>query len=221
MDISIGTTTSESDFKSLLGKLVKSPENFTPNDLKLALDLLFTPNVVNPAQIVAFLTALHFVRIERRPESLAAAASVLRNRALKAVLEDRDRDVIVDIVGTGGDGFNTFNVSTTAAVVAAGAGARVVKVRYRPKIYFVITDANSARGRVVTEPRHPLQVPQTSSKPSAASSNRQTRTQNQQQPSNASHSRSSSHRNTTPPWNLSHRTANPSPSAPYSTSSDP
>ena len=119
--MSIGTTTS--DFKSLLVKLVKSPENFTPDDLKLALDHLFTPNVVNPAQISAFLTALHIVRIERRPESLAAAASVLRNRALKAVLEDRHRDVIVDIVGTGGDGFNTFNVSTTAAVVAAGAGA--------------------------------------------------------------------------------------------------
>ena len=136
---------SESEFKSLLGKLVKSPENFTPNDLKLALDHLFTStNAVNPTQIGAFLTALHIVRIERRPESLAAAASVLRDRALKAVLEDRHRDVVVDIVGTGGDGFNTFNVSTTAAVVAAGAGARVVKVRYRPNL--VITDVNNALG---------------------------------------------------------------------------
>ncbi|TFY74510.1 hypothetical protein EWM64_g9502 [Hericium alpestre] len=58
---------------------------------------------------------------------LAAAADVLRKRALKAAIEDWDKDFVVDIVGTGGDGHNMFIVSTTAAVVAAGAGARVVK----------------------------------------------------------------------------------------------
>jgi anthranilate phosphoribosyltransferase len=114
-------------FKILLGKLVKTPEYFTPEDLKLALHHLFTPNATLPAQIGAFLTALHIGRVERRPESLAAAAEVLRARALRAVIEDGDTDFVVDIVGTGGDGHNTFNVSTTAAVVAAGAGARVIK----------------------------------------------------------------------------------------------
>ncbi|KAH7927668.1 anthranilate phosphoribosyltransferase [Leucogyrophana mollusca] len=114
-------------FKVLLGKLVKTPEYFTPDDLKSALSHLFTPDAVLPAQIGSFLTALHVERVERRPESLAAAADVLRSRALKAVIEGADRDFVVDIVGTGGDGHNTFNVSTTAAIVAAGAGARVIK----------------------------------------------------------------------------------------------
>jgi anthranilate phosphoribosyltransferase len=53
---------------------------------------------------------------------------VLRDRSLKATVEEPEGDFIVDIVGTGGDGYNLFNVSTTAAIVAAGAGARVIKV---------------------------------------------------------------------------------------------
>ncbi|KAG1841993.1 glycosyl transferase family, a/b domain-containing protein [Suillus tomentosus] len=114
-------------FKLLLGKLVKTPEYFTPEDLKLALHHLFTPDATLPAQIGAFLTALHMERVERRPEALAAATEVLRARALQVDIEDGDTDFFVDIVGTGGDGHNTFNVSTTAAVVAAGAGARVIK----------------------------------------------------------------------------------------------
>ncbi|KAG2341593.1 anthranilate phosphoribosyltransferase [Suillus weaverae] len=115
-------------FKILLGKLVKTPKYFTPEDLKLALHHLFTPDAVLPAQIGAFLAALHIGRVEKRPGFLAAAAKVLRARALQAAIEDGDTDFVVDIVGTGGDGHNTFNVSTTAAVVAAGAGARVIKV---------------------------------------------------------------------------------------------
>jgi anthranilate phosphoribosyltransferase len=116
-------------FKSLLQKLVKTPEHFTPDDLKLALEHLFTPDLVPPTQVGAFLAAMHIHGTERRPEILAAAAGVLRSQAFKAAIEDDDKDFIVDIVGTGGDGHNTFNVSTTAGIVAAGAGARVVKVR--------------------------------------------------------------------------------------------
>lgn len=114
-------------FKPLLSKLIKSPKDFTPTDLTLALNHLFTSNAVLPVQIGSFLTALHLDRVERRPEALAAATSVLLQRALKADVEE-DQEFIVDIVGTGGDGHDTFNVSTTAAIVAAGAGARVIKV---------------------------------------------------------------------------------------------
>ncbi|PBK99638.1 anthranilate phosphoribosyltransferase, TrpD [Armillaria gallica] len=117
----------EESFRPLLNKLVQTPEYFTPDDLKKALNHLFTPDVVQPVQIGAFLSALHIHRVERRPESLAAAASVLREKALKAAVQDTENDFVVDIVGTGGDGYNLFNVSTTAGIVAAGAGARVIK----------------------------------------------------------------------------------------------
>ncbi|KAF7356682.1 hypothetical protein MVEN_01002700 [Mycena venus] len=118
---------SSESFKSLLDRLVQTPEYFTADDLKHALNHLFTPDAVSPVQIGAFLTALHIHRVERRPDSLAAAAAVLRERSLKATVEEPEGDFIVDIVGTGGDGYNLFNVSTTAGIVAAGAGARVIK----------------------------------------------------------------------------------------------
>jgi anthranilate phosphoribosyltransferase len=56
---------------------------------------------------------------------IAGAASVLREFARKVPV--RDRTHLVDIVGTGGDGANTFNISTASMFVVAAAGARVAK----------------------------------------------------------------------------------------------
>ena len=123
----------EQDFKSLLAKLVKTPEHFTQEDIKSAFNDIFplTPSQDGPAvpdaQVAAFLTAMHLLGVDRRAEVLAAVAGILRERAVRANVIDYDKDFVVDIVGTGGDGHNTFNVSTTAAIVAAGAGARVCK----------------------------------------------------------------------------------------------
>lgn len=122
--------TASQTFRDLLQRLVQTPEYFSSDDIKLALELLFTQDDLPPAQIGAFMTALHIHRVEARPESLVAAAQVLRARAVKAAIENMESDFVVDIVGTGGDGFNVFNVSTTAAIVAAGAGARVIKVLF-------------------------------------------------------------------------------------------
>jgi len=57
-------------------------------------------------------------------EEIAAAATVLREYVIRL---DTGRDDVLDTCGTGGDGSETFNISTAAALVAAGAGVPVVK----------------------------------------------------------------------------------------------
>ncbi|HMX10781.1 MAG TPA: anthranilate phosphoribosyltransferase, partial [Burkholderiaceae bacterium] len=56
---------------------------------------------------------------------LTAAAQVMREFSVKVPVADRTH--LVDIVGTGGDGSHTFNISTCSMFVAAAAGARVSK----------------------------------------------------------------------------------------------
>ncbi|WP_197329929.1 anthranilate phosphoribosyltransferase [Ralstonia syzygii] len=58
---------------------------------------------------------------------IAAAATVMREFATKVEVQAAVSDHFVDIVGTGGDGANTFNISTASMFVAAAAGARVAK----------------------------------------------------------------------------------------------
>ena len=58
-------------------------------------------------------------------DEITAAASAMRDLADN--IKPRGCDYLVDIVGTGGDGANLFNVSTASALVAAAAGAQVAK----------------------------------------------------------------------------------------------
>ena len=78
---------------------------------------------VSQAQLAAILVGLH-VKTETVSE-IAAAAKVMREFSTK--VDSTGLDHVVDTCGTGGDGLHTFNVSTTAAFVAAAAGARVAK----------------------------------------------------------------------------------------------
>ena len=77
----------------------------------------------SPAMTAAILTGLR-VKKETVGE-IAAAATVLREFALP--VEVADRTGLVDIVGTGGDGAHTFNISTASMFVVAAAGAKVAK----------------------------------------------------------------------------------------------
>jgi anthranilate phosphoribosyltransferase len=78
---------------------------------------------VPPVQLAAILMGLH-VKTESVSE-IAAAASVMREFSTK--VDTQGVDHLVDTCGTGGDKLHTFNISTTAAFVAAAAGARVAK----------------------------------------------------------------------------------------------
>lgn len=116
-------------FKPLLSKLINSPQSFTREDVVQAMEHLLDPASTMPSQIGSFLTALHISGMEHDSEVLAGAAEVLRNHAIPVETRNaQGKGRVVDIVGTGGDGHDTFNVSTTAAVIAAGAGAQVYKV---------------------------------------------------------------------------------------------
>lgn len=75
-----------------------------------------------PAQIGAMLTALR-IKGESLDE-VTGFAEVMRAKANRVTTE---QDQLLDTCGTGGDGGNTFNVSTAAAIVAAAAGVRVAK----------------------------------------------------------------------------------------------
>ncbi len=88
------------------------------------------------AQIGAFITALRMKG--ETVEEITGAARVMRDRATpirvgRKILDiDRDdinidQETILDVVGTGGDGTNTFNVSTTVAFVVSACGVKVAK----------------------------------------------------------------------------------------------
>jgi anthranilate phosphoribosyltransferase len=81
---------------------------------------------VETPEIVRLLAALNRRSIEVR--ELAGFARVMRRHATRVFAEGEARPAnMVDTCGTGGDGSNTFNISTAAAIVAAAAGARVAK----------------------------------------------------------------------------------------------
>jgi anthranilate phosphoribosyltransferase len=105
-------------FKPYVAMAVAGP--LSRLDAAAAFDLLLSGEAT-PAQIGGFLMALR-VRGET-PDEIAGAVAAMR---AKMTPVDAPADAI-DIVGTGGDASGTYNVSTAAALIVAGAGVKVAK----------------------------------------------------------------------------------------------
>lgn len=108
------------DIRQAISRVV-SGENLTEQDAHAVMEQIMGGQVT-AAQIGALLVALRMKR--ETVEEIAGFARGMRQAALQVVLPGVD---LIDIVGTGGDGAGTFNISTTAAFVVAGCGLKVAK----------------------------------------------------------------------------------------------
>lgn len=100
---------------------VAAGHHLTRDETAACVDALLREDA-SPALAAAWLVALRMKG--ETADEIAGVASALRARAERIGLTDADA---VDTCGTGGDGASTFNISTIAAFVAAGAGATVAK----------------------------------------------------------------------------------------------
>ncbi|ODV62250.1 anthranilate phosphoribosyltransferase ASCRUDRAFT_74674 [Ascoidea rubescens DSM 1968] len=120
--------------QNLLTPYIKSlllePPNLTPSDLSVVLKLIIQ-GYSNDCQVSSFLTALKIRKLDQQPQYISAAARTMlefSHLLPLLVLPQDDSLRYLDIVGTGGDGKNTFNVSTSSAIIAAGIqNLKVVK----------------------------------------------------------------------------------------------
>ncbi|MBW2710626.1 MAG: anthranilate phosphoribosyltransferase, partial [Deltaproteobacteria bacterium] len=107
-------------FKKNLGKIVQRNDLTEPQMAQMITDI-FSGNVTE-AQIGAMMAAL--ATKGETFEELAGAARAMRRKALRIQAPGA---TVVDTCGTGGDGAQTFNISTTTAFVVAGCGVTVAK----------------------------------------------------------------------------------------------
>ncbi|HEB72393.1 MAG TPA: anthranilate phosphoribosyltransferase [Nitrospirae bacterium] len=106
--------------KNAISKVIEGA-SLTKDEMVAVMEQIMT-GAASDAQIGSFLTAL---RIKGETiDEITGAVIVMREKALSV---DAGEGPVVDTCGTGGDGVNTFNISTTSAFVTAGAGLTVAK----------------------------------------------------------------------------------------------
>jgi anthranilate phosphoribosyltransferase len=108
------------EWASILSALTTA-ENLSRSQARAAMAEVMA-GTASPAQIAAFIVALRM-----KGETVDEMTGLVEAIREAAVPVDIDPEGLVDLVGTGGDRLGTFNISTAAALVAAGAGARVAK----------------------------------------------------------------------------------------------
>ena len=110
--------------KELLKPMAEDGAALTREQAAAVLEEILTGQV--PDVETAAMLAVMATRGEQAPE-LAGFVDVMRARVTPVPLTDEERSELVDVVGTGGGGPLTFNISSGAALVAAAAGAKVAK----------------------------------------------------------------------------------------------
>lgn len=131
----MGDTPAPVDIRPLLQRLWPDPaqQNVTAEEISEAIAFIFT-NQLSPVQTGSLLTALHFTGWDRRADVLAESSAAMRAAAakididtLKQIVASRGARLkegsyqggLCDVVGTGGDSHNTFNISTTSSILAS------------------------------------------------------------------------------------------------------
>ena len=109
------------ELKAALEQLLER-QDLNPEQMESVMHKLMSGKAT-PAQIGAILTALRMKG--ETLEEITAAVHVMRSLATPVSLADKSK--LVDTCGTGGDGANTFNISTACAFVVAAAGGTVAK----------------------------------------------------------------------------------------------
>lgn len=106
--------------KEAIEKVVQNI-SLSENEMEIAMNEIMSGNATD-AQIASFITALRMKG--ETVNEITGAARVMRKKAVKV---NTGGSAVVDTCGTGGDKKGTFNISTAAAFIAAGAGVKVAK----------------------------------------------------------------------------------------------
>src|SRR5690606_37634522 len=109
--------------KAAIAKAING-QDLSFDEAAAAMDVIMD-GAATPAQIGSYLTALRMKG--ETTDEIAGSAHSMRKHVIPVDVALADGEVLVDTCGTGGDGKHTFNISTTAAFVVAGAGLRVAK----------------------------------------------------------------------------------------------